>query len=115
MTAAGNMTMRANIERNADTATDADGHPEKPNFQEHNQIPCRVFSKMRREVTDEEKIVMIEDLRGRFQRDADLTEDDRILSVVDRQNNVLFAGPLAIRALIRRRTYVEAVLERFAA
>ncbi len=107
--------MRANIQRNQDTADDAYGHPEKPNFQEHNQIPCRVFSKMRREVIDEEKIVMIEDLRGRFHSDVDLTEDDRILSVVDRQNKVLFAGPLAILALVRRRTYTEAVLERFAA
>ena len=115
MSAATNMTMRANIERNQDTADDAYGHPEKPNFQKHNQIPCHVFSKMRRLVTDEEKIVMIEDLRGRFQRDADLSEDDRILSVVDRQNNVLFAGPIAILALARRRGHIEAVLERFAA
>lgn len=115
MTAAGNMTMRANIERNADTADDAYGHPEKPNFKTHNQIPCRIFSKMRRVVTDEEKVVMIEDLRGRFHSDVDLTEDDRIASVVDRQNKVLFAGPLAIKALIRRRGYTEAVLERFAA
>ncbi len=115
MTAAGNMTMRANIQRNADTETDGYGHPEKPNFETHNQIPCRVFSKMRKQFTDEEKVIMIEDLRGRFHSDADLTEDDRILSVVDRQNNVLFAGPLAIKALIRRKTYTEALLERFAA
>ncbi len=113
MPAAGNMTMRARIERNQDLGTDGFGHPEAPNFQPRNTLPCRVWSKMRQHVTDEEKIVMIEDIRGRFESGADITEDDRISAVVDRRGAVLFDGPLDIVTIAHRRTYKEVVLERF--
>ncbi len=113
MSAAGNMTMRARLQRNADLADDGFGHPEKARFLDRNTLPCRVWSKTRREINDENKLVMIEDIRGTFELGADISELDQISDVVDRRGRVLFEGPLAIIALARRKGHTEATLERF--
>ena len=105
--------MRARIERNADTGTDVLGQPEKGNFVARNDLPCSVSSKMRRQVIDEDKTVIVEDIRGKFERDADLLEADRISAVVDRQGKVLFDGPLDVVVIVRRPRHLEAMLERF--
>ncbi len=113
MSAAGNMTMRAKLERNVDLGKDGYGQDEKPNFQPLLTLPCRVWSKLRREVVDGDKTVMVEDIRGKFESGADIREKDQISAVVDRRGAVLFDGPLDIVAIVRRTRHQAVSLERF--
>ncbi|MFQ5775860.1 MAG: hypothetical protein ACE5GS_15160 [Kiloniellaceae bacterium] len=104
--------MRADVERNTATGTDAYGHPVAPVFAAVATIPCWVYSRTRREVANGVKTALVEDLRALFARDADVRERDEIARVADRQGNELLAGRLRIEALQRKPGHIEAVLER---
>ena len=97
----GAMTMRATIKRDAARETDPDGHPGPSDFDTvEANVPCRVWSKMRRSVDDSGKDVVIEDIRGYFAHDTDISHDDRI-EVRDRLGDLLFDG-LAVLTVARQ-------------
>ena len=108
------MIHRAIIQSNAEASTDPDGHPLPPIWVAHKTLPCRAYTKMRKEVIDGDKTAMIEDLKALFslKDNADLTEDYRITNITDRLGAVLFAGPLDIIAVQRRSNHFEVSLDR---
>lgn len=108
----GRMTMRAAVERNGASATDAYGHPVAPVFAAHATLACFVWSKQRREIVDGTKTAMVEDLRAVFPLGADLQEADEIASVTDRRGTELMAGRFRIDGLQRKHRHIEAALVR---
>lgn len=108
------MTHRAIIERNAEAGTDPDGHPLPSIWEPYLTLPCRAYTKMRKEVIDGDKTAMIEDIKALFPLEAneDLSEDYRIAKITDRLGAVLFAGPLDILTVQRRSNHLEASLDR---
>jgi hypothetical protein len=106
------MTMRADLENNTASGTDAYGNPIPPVWATYATVACRVYSKVRNEVIDEDKTALIETIRALFPLNADVSESYRIANVKDRLGTVLFAGPLAIQTIQRRKDHKEAMLER---
>ena len=108
------MTHRAIIERNAETGKDPDGHPLPSIWEPYLTLPCRAYTKMRKEVIDGDKTAMIEDLKALFslKDNDDLSEGYRIANITDRLGAVLFAGPLDILSVQRRSNHFEVSLDR---
>lgn len=104
--------MRADVERDAATGTDAYGGAVKPNYQAWATLPCFVYSKQRREVTDGEKTALVEDLRALFALGADVQEGDEIASVKDRQGAEIMSGRFQIETVQRKHRHIEAGLLR---
>ncbi len=100
MSARSTMTMRATVSRDFSTDTDSGGHPIAPTFVEVGVIPCRAWSKMRRDVDDSGKSAVVEDMRARVPADADVEEEDQ-LTIHDRLGNLLFGGPVAVETKAR--------------
>jgi len=106
------MTMRANVERNQTATTNPYGHGDAPTWSALATIPCRVWTRTKRQVVDEEKTVIVEEIRAIFPLDADVASGDRLAKITDRQEAVLYAGPLSIDHIERRDDHVEALLGR---
>lgn len=104
MSARSSMTMRATVSRKADGATNDWGTPGAPTFTEQtgsgHPVPCRAWSKQRRDVTDEGKQIVIEDMRATTPVNADIQEGDQLV-IKDRKGTVLFAGPVAVESIAR--------------
>ena len=104
------MTMRAAIERNTESGTDADNNPLPPVFAAVATVPCFVWSRSRREVEDGTKTAIVEDLRAIFPLASNVAERDEIASVTDRRGAVLLAGRFRVEALQRKHRHLEAML-----
>lgn len=108
------MTHRAVIERDTSTGTDAWNRPVPPVFTTQPEtIPCRAWSKSRKEVRDDDKEVLIEDIRALFPKDADIQTGDRV-TVNDRLGNLIFDS-LAVQTVTTRGANVrhrEVIFER---
>jgi hypothetical protein len=110
----GRLTMRAEVERNTASGTDAWGNPVAPDFTAlHAALPCFAWSNSSRELVDGAKTAMIEDLRAMFALDADIAEGDEIVAISDRAGNVIIAGRLKVEGPVQRKhTHLEAALRR---
>lgn len=110
------MTMRAEVERNAAAGTDPYGQPLPADYQPlHAALACFVWNRQAREVVDDDKTAVVEDLRALFPKGADIAVTDEIVAVKDRQGNVLFPGRLRIDAVPQyKHRHQEAVLKRVA-
>ncbi len=106
------MTHRAFMERNSTATTDAYGHPNAPSFSAQATIPCRAYTKTRREQVDGDKYALTEEMRCMMPIGTDVTEDDRLSSIKDRLGVVIWAGPLRIDTIQHRHTHIEARLLR---
>lgn len=106
------MTHRADIENNTATGTDAYGNPIAEAWVSLSTLPCRAYTKVRKEVIDGDKTVLVEDLKALFPIKAAVTEKNRIANIKDRLGAVLFAGPLSIRVIQRRGNHMELSLDR---
>ena len=110
---AGRLTMRALVERDQASGTDAWGNPVAPDFQPLATLPCFVWSNQSRELVDGDKTAMIEDMRALFALDADITENDEISSVTNRQDVEIIPGRLKVEGPVQRKhTHQEAALKR---
>lgn len=112
--ARGSMIHRAAVERNTEASTDAWGRPAAPVFTALATIACRAWSKMKKQVRDDGKEVLLEDIRAIFPADADIETGDRV-TVNDRLGNAVFEGPVAVQTITRRGAnvrYREAMLTR---
>ncbi len=94
------MTHRAVITRDTVATTDAWNRPSPPTFTAHKTIACRAWSKSRKEVRDDGKEVLVEDLRALFPKDADIQTGDRV-TVNDRLGNLIFDS-LAVLTVSRK-------------
>lgn len=108
------LTMRAAIERDQATGTDAWGGKNKPDFVPlHAALPCFVYSKSGRELVDGAKTAIIEDLRAMFSAGAGVTEGDVITAVSDRNGNMLIPGRLKVEGPPQyKHTHIEVALQR---
>ncbi len=106
--------MRAAVERNTASGTDAHGHPVAPAFTALATLPCFVWSRQRREMIDGKVSAIIEDLRAIFPLAADVQARDEIASIQDRRGAVLIAGRFKIEPVQRKHDHLEAALERVA-
>lgn len=106
------MTHRADVQNNTASGLDAYGNPVAPTWAALSTLPCRAYTKVRKEVIDGDKIVLVEDLKALLPLKAAIVESYRIANIKDRLSVVLFAGPLIIRTLQRRGNHIEASLER---
>lgn len=103
------MTMRAVVQQN-DVAmiNDEWGNPIAPEWSDKATIACYVWSRTKEHVTDGEKVVIIETIRGIFPLDAAVTEADRIANVKNRTGDrTYFHGPISIDEIWNRTTHME--------
>lgn len=112
MSARSAMIHRADIEQNTESGVDDYGNPKVPVWESLSTLPCRAYTKVRREIIDGDKAVLVEDLKALFSLNASISEDYRIANIKDRQGSVLYAGPLDIMTLQRRGNHFEASLDR---
>lgn len=107
--------MRAVVERNTASGTDAWGNPAAPSFAALATYACFVWSSRAREIRDGDKTAEIEELRVMFPLGTDIQAGDEISSVQDRRGATLIAGRLRIEAPpVRKHRHIEAPLRRVA-
>lgn len=107
--------MRADVERNTASGTDAWNNPVAPSFTALGTYPCWVWSKSGREIVDGEKTAAVEDLRIMLPLGTDVREDDEIARITDRKGTELIPGRLKIDAPPQRKhRHIEAPLQRVA-
>jgi hypothetical protein len=108
------MTMRAEIERDTATGTDAHGHPVAPVFAPTGDpVPCFVWSTASRQAVGAGRVALIEDIRAMFPVGADIRAGDEIARVTDRLGTVLVNGRLRVDGEPQRKhRHLEAALER---
>lgn len=111
---AGRLTMRALIERNQATGTDAWNNPVAPDFQPvGDPLPCFVWSDQARELVDDGKSALLEDMRALFALGADVRPDDEISSVTNRRGVEIIRGRLKVEGDVQyKHTHLEAALRR---
>lgn len=95
------MRHRCTIQRNASrgTSTNPWGADDTADWQSHlTNLPCWFWQEGRgsRTVMDSDKVVEISVKRVMVPLDADVTEDDRVLSVTDRLGATVATGPMRI-------------------
>ena len=111
---AGRLTMRAQVERDQAVAKDSWGQAVVPDFVPvGDPLPCFVWSNASRELVDDEKSAMVEDLRGMFALGADIAERDELVSVTDRAGAVQHYGRLKVAGPVQfKHNHLEAALRR---
>ena len=65
-------------------------------------------------IADGRKVTFLSELRCAFPSGTDVTKLDRVARIDDRLGAEIFAGPLTILSLEKRRGHLEAMLERVA-
>lgn len=112
---AGRLTMRALLERNQATGTDAWNNPVAPDWQPAGTVPCFVYSGSTAELADGRKVAEVENLRIMLALGSNVLAGDEIVSVTDRAGTVIIAGRLKIEGPIQfKHTHREAALRRIA-
>lgn len=110
----GRLTMRAAIERNQATATDAWGNPVEPDFQSiGDPIKCFVWSNSARKLVDGAKTALIEDMRAMFALGADVKAGDEITSITNRMGVEIVPGRLKLEGPVQyKHNHLEVALQR---
>lgn len=93
--------MRALVSRMLSRPDDAWGRPAPGEFTPIATVPCRAWSRTRKEVRDDGKQVIVEDIRAQVPSGSDVQTDDQ-LTITNRLNATLFDGPLAVQTVTRR-------------
>ena len=107
------MRFRADIEQNTEAGKDPYGHLKPPVYvSKATDVPCLVYTKMREEIIDGDKQALVEEIRALFSLTSNVVEADRIASIKDRLGVTLFAGPMIIETIQRRRDHFEMMLKR---
>lgn len=109
----GSMTHRAAVERNTASGTNAWNQPDVPVFTPLATIACRAWSKSRKEVRDDGKEILIDDIRAMFPKDADIQTGDRV--TINDRLGVLIFDSLAVLTVSRKGANVrhrEVIFER---
>jgi len=113
---AGRLTMRALVERDQATGSDAWNSNPAADFQSiGDPLPCFIWSENADTRVDGAKTAGIERFRSLFALGADLAEGDEIASVTDRQGAEIIPGRLKVDGPVQRKhTHLEANLWRVA-
>lgn len=101
MSARSTMTMRATVSRDSTPGKTDWGRPEVIKLVEIGVVPCRAWSKVKREADDSGKSIVIEDMRAAVPVNADIQKNDRLV-IRDRRGLMQFSGPVLVEAKVRR-------------
>lgn len=113
MSARARLTQRALVERLTSPGVSDYNVARKPSWAPHlNAMPCWLYMTAERETVSATATVVTTDLKLMAPLSADVTEQDRINTVVDRRGSVIESGILAIEAVLRKRTHLELSLSR---
>lgn len=114
MTARQTMTHRALIERYTAGAADDSGNPSPGVWATAvASQPCRLYSTTSREAISEDRTAVVVDLKIMLPLDADVTEDDRINGITDRNGGTILDGLAAFAGeLLHKGDHREASLTR---
>lgn len=110
-----NLTHRCTIERDANADSD-DGwnNPLPPDWQETiTDLVCRGWTAGYTQKTNEGTLTVLIEVRLIVPLDTDVTDHDRVSQVTER-DRIIYAGPLAIHAVLRRRDHLELVCQQAA-
>ena len=110
----GAMTMRAIVERNTASGTDAFNNPVAPVFEavSSEPIPCRAWIRARNTLTlNTEQVVMVEERHAIVPLSADVEIGDRLQNITDRLGNELFPGPLLVEGKLPRSNHYDLLLK----
>lgn len=94
------------------TVRDPHGGKGTPDWRPHiDNLPCRTWHQSGREVTDGDKVVVVQDRRMIVPLGTDVTAADRIAVVTDRLGAEVFTGPMRIESVGQREDHLELLLE----
>ena len=107
-------THRTTVQRDANAGTvNTAGAQASPAWSDHlTALPCRAWTSAGREQLDATTSVVAEDMRCIVQLGTDITEQDRLNGVTDKDGNPIISGLVGIRAVIRRTDHLELMLVR---
>lgn len=106
-------THRTTVERDANAGNVVNGIQQSPSWSDHLiALPCRAWTSAGREQFDATTSVVVEDMRCIVQLGTDITEQDRLNGVTDKDGNPIISGLVGIRAVIRRTDHLELMLVR---
>lgn len=106
------MVHRALVERDMQEQTDAWNQTAAPDWRTHlHDLACRVWYDNGDEIQDGAKVAAVNRMRAIVPLGTDISVEDRIAAVTDRLGAELFAGPLRITAVARRRDHLALSLE----
>ncbi len=110
----GRLMMRAQLERDQATATDAWNQRVEPDFQPVGApLACFVWSRSSREDVNSDRSAALEDLRGMFALGADLRAGDELVAVTDRLGFTVHFGRLKLEGPAQfKHTHLEVALRR---
>lgn len=119
MTVRSRMTMRATVQRDTATGTDAFGLPNAATFTAHiASLPCWVWTRTgreaEREVIDNTKTAILADHNMMVPLGTDITELDQVTAIKDRLGRNIIANTMRIHSVIRRKTHLDCRLEEVA-
>lgn len=99
------MTHRINVERNANAedALDAFGSPLAPSWQPWNAAPALCWSRKIEDITDGDKLGVVQVVDALITTAEDIKEGDRASSIEDRLGTTLWSGPLSVLSVEERR------------
>ena len=103
------------VERNANVGTDNGwGNPEPPDWvTQIEDLPCRAWTGSHITRAHQGTIVVVTEVNMLVPLGTDVTVDDRVVAVTSR-GETIFAGPLAVHAVLVRRDHLELILAKAA-
>lgn len=106
---------RCTIERDANAGTDDGwGNPLPPDWQEHvTDLRCRGWTARTETTTHSGTVTVLIEVRLIVPLGTDVTLHDRVAGISER-GRMIFAGPLAVHAVLERRDHLELVLSKAA-
>lgn len=106
------MTMRATLQR--DTArTDQYGQAGPTSWHTMGHVPCYVWNGEGRMSQATPRTIEVDAISMLVPKATDIASGDRVLEVYDRRGQVLYANPLRVLEVIRRRDHLEARLNEY--
>lgn len=105
---------RTSVLRLTSEGTNAWGHSDDPTFETLTaRVPCRGWMVAGKEAVTVDRTAVIRDLRCMVPLDTDVTEDDQLGDIIERET-VIFEGPHRIEAVLRFPDRLELMLEKVA-
>lgn len=111
MSVATRMYMSAAVYRNAQTATDNYGHLKPDDWQFVANAMCLVWTGPGRLSRNVDREMQVDTPQLLLPLSANIKVGDKILSVTDRNGNVML-GAAMVESVTRKRTHLQAVLKR---
>lgn len=120
------LVMDMDVERNTQDDTDPYNNPEEPEwggttafvtpghpatYPLHIGLACRVWSAMKRQMTSDNRTILVEDLRALVALGTDIQEDDRITIVRNQDGTTFLSDVVKVEAVQPKVTHLELSLE----